>query len=75
MPRNDVRKTTRQSWPIQSMELALQAAESGQMEYLKALKVFSVPKTTLKRRHQGINKEAIGSSKILGRYNVRMLLT
>ena len=74
MPRNCARKTTRQSWPIKSMELALQAVESGQMGYLKASKEFGLPKTTLKRRHKGINKKATGSSKVLGRYDVSALL-
>ena len=38
------------------------------MGYKKAAKEFGVPRNTLKRRHLGINKNAKGSSKILGSY-------
>uniref|UniRef100_UPI00358F9432 tigger transposable element-derived protein 2-like n=1 Tax=Myxine glutinosa TaxID=7769 RepID=UPI00358F9432 len=72
MPRNYVRKSTRQSWTVEAMEAALQAIENGDMGYKKAAKEFGVPKTTLKRRHKGGNKTASakGSSKTLGRYKM-----
>ena len=50
------------------MEAALNAVETAEMGYKKAAKEFGVPRNTLKRRHLGINKNAKGTSKILGSY-------
>jgi len=65
MSRNYTGKTRRQCLSVQALELSLQAVKSGQGGDLKESKQFCVPKTTPKRQCKGINKKAIGSSKLL----------
>ena len=48
------------------MDRALQSVKEGSMGYLRASKVFAVPKSTLERRAKGKNKLATGSEKMLG---------
>ena len=60
------RKTTRQSWSEEAMAKAIRSVSSGQHGYLKAAKVFSVPKSTLERRVKNLNKKITGHKKGLG---------
>ncbi|KAB0800264.1 hypothetical protein PPYR_06004, partial [Photinus pyralis] len=60
------RKTNRQSWSEIAMAEAIKAVSTGEFGYLKASKVFSVPKSTLERRVKGFNKQISGSAKGLG---------
>jgi hypothetical protein len=49
MVRNYVKKTSRQEWSTDSMNLAIQAVINKEMGYYKAAKQFNVPQTTLER--------------------------
>lgn len=49
MVRNYIRKTDRQQWDVDSMELAMQAVISHEMGFLKASQQFNVPKSSLER--------------------------
>lgn len=60
------RKTTRQSWSEEGMARAIRSVSSGRYSYLKAAKVFSVPKSTLERRVKNLNKNITGDEKGLG---------
>lgn len=60
------RKTQQQTWDSESMEKAIRAVRNEEMGYLKASKEFEVPRSTLKRRVKGINKEAVENKKLLG---------
>lgn len=57
------KKTNRQSWSESAMSEAIQSVTSGKYGYLKASKVFSVPKSTLERRVKGLNKNLTGHEK------------
>lgn len=50
MPRAYKRKTDRQSWSQEGMELAIIEVMSGRMGYKKASKAFNVPQSTLEDR-------------------------
>ncbi|CAF4935193.1 unnamed protein product [Pieris macdunnoughi] len=65
MPRNYIRKTTRQNWSETSMQSALDAVKDG-MAFKTASRQFSVPLMALKRRTKGKNKLAMGAVKVLG---------
>eukprot|EP00116_Pleurobrachia_bachei_P003044 sb/3463306/ len=60
------RKTTRQSWTVENMSLAIQAVKSGQHGYLAAANKYGVPRSTLERRVKDRNKIATGTKKMLG---------
>ncbi|CAH1985659.1 unnamed protein product [Acanthoscelides obtectus] len=65
MPRNYIRKTTRQNWDEQAMIKAIEAVKQG-MPYKAASKQFLVPLMALKRRVKGKNVYAVGGTKMLG---------
>ena len=65
MPRNYTRKSSRGSWPEESMLKALDAVKNG-MAFRTASKQFGVPVMSLKRRAKGKNKVATGAIKYLG---------
>ncbi|KAB0799876.1 hypothetical protein PPYR_07756 [Photinus pyralis] len=70
MPR--VRKTRRQSWPVEEMAKAIEEVLAGRMGYMKAAKTFNVPQSTLedrikKARTQNLSP-ADAAIKKLGRY-------
>lgn len=50
MPTASKRKTDRQSWSQEGMELAIIEVMSGRMGYKKASKAFNVPQSTLEDR-------------------------
>lgn len=60
------RKTTRQSWSEEEMAKAIRSVSTGKYGYLKASKIFSVPKSTLERRVKNLNKQITGHQKGLG---------
>ncbi|KAJ8729016.1 hypothetical protein PYW07_006712 [Mythimna separata] len=60
------RTSQQQTWDPDAMEKAIRAVRNEEMGFLKASKEFKVPRSTLKRRVKGINKEAIEIKKILG---------
>lgn len=49
MVRTYVRKTDRQKWDVNAMEMAVEAMLSSEMGFLKASVQFNVPKSTLER--------------------------
>lgn len=55
MVRNYVRKTTRQTWDAQSMQLALVDISNG-MPFKTAARMYKLPLMTLKRRAKNQNK-------------------
>ena len=67
MPRNFKRTSTQQSWSEEAMTRAILAINKKEIGYLKASKMYQIPKTTLRRRVKGGNIRAIGSKKGLGR--------
>ncbi|XP_072384637.1 uncharacterized protein [Diabrotica undecimpunctata] len=50
MVRNYVRKTEQQSWSLVALKNAIRTVKAGEMGYLKASKVYGIPKATLIRR-------------------------
>lgn len=48
------RKTDRQSWDHDAMQMAIETVVSGAMGTFKAAKQFGVPQTTLERRVQKV---------------------
>lgn len=49
MVRNYVRKTDRQKWDVNSMQMAVEAVIRTEIGFLKASRQFNVPKSTLER--------------------------
>ncbi|KAG8234750.1 hypothetical protein J437_LFUL009989 [Ladona fulva] len=49
MVRTYNRKTDRQKWDINAMELAVEAVSSSKMGFLKAFKQFNIPKSSIER--------------------------
>ena len=55
------------NWTTENMKLAIKATNENPMGYLKASKVYNVPKSTLRRHLKGTNTHAKGGEKHLGR--------
>lgn len=66
MPRTRLRTTAQQSWSPSKMRAAISAVRDGSMGCKKASKVFGVPRTTLKRRVNNLNVDAVEDKKVLG---------
>ncbi|KAG5864779.1 hypothetical protein JTB14_023366 [Gonioctena quinquepunctata] len=62
------RQTDRQNWSEESMNRAIQTVNSAEMGWLKASKIYGVPRATLRGRAQNKNKQIKGTDKGLGRY-------
>ena len=56
MPNTYKRKTNRQIWSSDQMEMVIEKVKTKEMGYLKALLMYCVPKSTLERRVKGVNK-------------------
>ncbi|XP_065174331.1 uncharacterized protein [Atheta coriaria] len=71
MVRTYVRKTERQMWSSESMELAVQAVVNGQMGYKKASVYYKVPSSTLERYvKKKKNNEQSFVEKTAGKYKL-----
>ena len=57
------RMSNRQAWNDQDMQAAINAVTDGEMGWLRAAKMFSVPQATLRRRVQNKNKISKGASR------------
>ncbi|XP_057663190.1 jerky protein homolog-like [Diorhabda carinulata] len=68
MPRNYVRKSSRQSWDPASMLKAIEAVNNGEMGWLKASKTYHIPQATLRRHALQKNKTLKKGEKRLGRF-------
>ena len=66
MVRNYIRRSSRQSWDEVGMEKAIEAVKNKSMGIRKASLHSNVPKSTLRRRVNGLNIPAVDNKKILG---------
>lgn len=66
MPSNYKRKTTQQNWDADAMKKAIEAVQSGEMNFSKAATIFNIPRSTLKRRVKNKNVKATDNKKLLG---------
>ncbi|KAG5877635.1 hypothetical protein JTB14_030033 [Gonioctena quinquepunctata] len=66
MVRNHKRTTTQQSWDPRNMLRAIEAVENRKMGYKSASRNYNVPRSTLKRKVLGKNRDAVSNKKILG---------
>lgn len=66
MPSNYKRKTTQQNWDADAMKKAIEAVQSGEMNFSKAATMYGIPRSTLKRRVKNKNVKATDNKKLLG---------
>ena len=69
MPNTYKRKTNRQIWSSDQMEMAIEKVKSQQVGYLITSLMYCVPKSTLERRVKDLNKVFKGNEKGLGSKN------
>ncbi|CAK1590196.1 unnamed protein product [Parnassius mnemosyne] len=65
MPNTYKRTSQQQTWDPVVMEKAIRVVRKEEMGFLTTSKEFKVPRSTLKQRVKGINKEAVENIKVL----------